>query len=117
MPPDEGGGMEINMNAGFGISQWTPARDYFSWADENNYDPYDIDVQLERINLEVTGEIYQWQGFRNTANMTFEQFTQSDKTPEELAEIYLDCYERPKSKESKTDRQSQAREWYDYFNN
>lgn len=107
---------ENNMNGGFGISQWTPASDYFKWADDNEYNAYDIDVQLERINLEVTGEIYQWQGFRNEANMTFQEFTQSNKTPEELAGIYMDCYERPESNESKPDRQKQARDWYDYFN-
>ncbi len=62
-------------SAAYGLSQWNPSDDYFSWAEKNGLDPDDIDVQLNRILSEVDGTIYQWQGFRHEANMSFEDYT------------------------------------------
>jgi len=108
---------EDNMNVGFGLVQWTPASRYFNWAEEERLEPYSIDAQLARIQLEVQGggEPGTWQSFRHDAGMSFQEFTQSDKSPEELAEIFLYCYERPIDK-PQPKRAEQAKEWYDYFN-
>lgn len=115
--PGKWQGKEGNMNLGFGLCQWSSARDYFLWAEENNLDPYSIDTQIIRLQLEVEGEIYQWQSFRNEANISFKDFTQSEMDPKKLAEIYMDCYERPKSNVSREDRRKQADDWYKFFNN
>ena len=88
---------ENNMNVGFGLVQWTPAGNYFDWAEENGLDPYDIDTQLSRILLEAKGEIYQWQSFRHDADMSFDEFTRSAKSPEELAEIFCIVMNVPKT--------------------
>ena len=102
-----------SMNAGFGLTQWSPASKYFEWAEKEGLDPYDIDTQLKRLILESKGEIQQWITTANTAHMTFDEFAHSDKPPGELAIIFIYGYERPKSAEStKNDRSSQAEHWY-----
>jgi hypothetical protein len=120
---------EGNMNGGFGLVQWSPATKLFDWADTNNLDPYDIDTQLNRLLLEAKGDIDEWQSWRTNENenfkelfgtnyrMTFSEFTQSTKSLEELAAVFMLNYERPgdKSKEKQAERGSNARKWYNYF--
>lgn len=103
-------------SAAVGLSQWNPSKDYLNWAEDNGLDPFDIDVQLNRILLEADGTIHHWQGFRHEANMSFEDYTRSEKSVEYLAEVYLMCYERPKNpKELVQDRADSAKEWSDFF--
>ena len=104
-------------SAAFGISQWNPADKYFEWAEKAGLDPYDIDVQLSRILLEVEhDQIKHWQGWRHEANMSFEDYTHSNEPVEYLAEIYLRCYERPGDPDSEVlNRAKAARYWSDYF--
>ncbi len=90
--------------------QWTPSEKYFDWAEQNNLDPYDIDTQLARIQDEVVGNVDQWIATCHSSNMSFEEFIKSDKSPEELAEIFLRCYERPENKIQPI-RGEQAADW------
>lgn len=103
-------------SAAVGLSQWNPSKDYLKWAKDNGLDPFDIDVQLNRILLEADGTIHHWQGFRHEANMSFEDYTRSKKSVEYLSEIYLRCYERPEITEKKiTERANAAIEWSNFF--
>jgi LysM repeat protein len=112
---------EGNMKGGYGLVQWTPSEgqdvaDYFKWAEANKLDPYDVDTQLARIQYEVENN-KQWQGFRTEYNMSFKEFTQSDKSVEVLASIFMLSYERPddKSEEAQRERGNQAEDWLEYF--
>jgi RHS repeat-associated protein len=100
-------------HGGFGLVQWTPAKKYFDWAEENKLDPYDIDSQLKRIIYEVENNV-QWQSFRNEYEMTFKEFITSTKSPDELANVFLVSYERPRD-QPQPKRGEQAISWYDFL--
>lgn len=100
-----------NMNGGYGLVQWTPASKYINWAKNSGLDYKDVISQCKRILWEVDTN----QQFIHKT-MTFRQFTQSRKTPEELADIFIRNYERPKNPNQPA-RQVQARYWYDFFIN
>ncbi len=108
-------------NAGFGLTQWTPATKLIDWAECEGLDPFDIDTQLYRILQEVNigvMEYYQWNPNLCDPKMTFYEFTQSTQSPEELAEIFMRCYERPDLKLSHLEeRRNNAAYWYSYFEN
>lgn len=109
------------MGHGFGLVQWTPATKLFNWAKEEGLDPYDIDTQLYRILLEVVHEkpeFAQWNSTNHDSGMTFYEFTQSTESPEELAEIFMWCYEQPNPELNHLEvRRYNAAYWYNYFNN
>jgi len=107
--------MTNNMNAGYGLVQWTPASKYIDKL-PNGAQRDDIDRQLQRIVEEVETNIdTAWQAFRHTPQMTFSEFTKSnDKSVEVLAEYFLRCYERPQNVAEKvTTRQNHAKKWRD----
>ena len=100
----------------FGISQWHPPEVLFDWAENEGLDAYDIDVQLNRILLEADGEINFWLMSRHKAGMTFEDYTQSDKPVEYLAEVYLNCYEHPENAAKYVEERAKAAsDWSDFF--
>lgn len=98
----------VNYNMGYGLVQWTPATKYIDWAGVNYNSG---NRQVERILWEVENE-EQW---LNKENMTFYEFTQSNKTPYELAMIFLRCYERP-SDLNQPQRGTNANYWYEFLN-
>ncbi len=60
------------------------------------------------------GNVDQWIAACHSSNMSFEEFIKSDKSPEELAEIFLRCYERPENKIQPI-RGEQAADWKEIF--
>ncbi|EOH8750220.1 phage tail tip lysozyme [Enterococcus faecalis] len=100
-----------NMNGGYGLVQWTPASKYINWAQSNGLVYQNVISQCNRLEWEVTNN----EQFYNP-DMSFFQFTQSTLTPEELADIFIKCYERPRNPNQPI-RQVQARYWYNQFNN
>lgn len=49
-------------------------------------------------------------------NMSYDDFKNSDESPEYLSDVFLDTYERPADPEAtRKDRQEAARFWYDYL--
>ncbi len=106
-----------NKNAGYGLAQWSPAEDFFAWAEKNGLDPEDIDTQLEYMHLEEFGMVHRWQASRHEKEISFEKFIQSDMPETELAKIFMLCYERPKDKSEKNqnDRAVQAEDWKEIF--
>ena len=109
------------MQHGFGLTQWTPATKLFNWAEREGLDPFDIDTQLYRILQEANigvMEYYQWNPNLCDPKMTFYEFTQSTQSPEELAEIFMRCYEMPDLNLSHLEeRRNNAAYWYSYFGN
>ena len=104
-----------NTNGGFGLVQWTPATKYFTWCEDNNLSPTDIDANLQRILYEVENRL-QW--IPTAAHdMTFQEFTQSAAAVETLAKAFLLNYERPgdQSESVQEYRAELARYWYDYL--
>ena len=132
-------GGKVSIYVGFGLTQWTSTRDkphddpFFAWADQNKLDPTDIDAQLQRLLLEVSGDIYQWQSWRakdagkESSNVSFVDFSQStafdtkDLTAKEIVErlavIFLLNYERPSDKSDavQNERKRNATKWFDYL--
>lgn len=95
---------------GYGLVQWTPFNKYTVWARDNGYNYADINAQLDRILYEVANNIQWFGGVSDT--MTFQQFTQSTDTPENLAYAFISTYEHP-ADPNQPDRQTQARYWWD----
>lgn len=98
---------------GYGLVQWTPystLADYLSnWQDNG-------DGQCGQINNELQlSTPVQWipaHGY----TLTGMQFTQSTLPPDDLAEMFLYCYERPADPASTAAlRRSQALDWYTYI--
>lgn len=84
-----------NLSGGFGLVQWTPATKFINWCHSTFGADADItngDYQIARILWEVENG-QQWGG--SPTGMSFREFTQSTKTPYELAVEFLLAYERP----------------------
>lgn len=100
-----------NMSGGYGLVQWTPATKYIDWAKSNGLVYQDVISQCKRLQWEVANN----QQFAHPS-MTFKQFTQSQQTPEVLADIFIRYYERPYNPNQPT-RQTQARYWFNLLKN
>ena len=98
---------------GFGLVQWTPQSKLTDWTTLEGLNPNDIDVQIQRILVEVdlTSD-EQWVTGNHNSGMTFKEFTQSTESAEKLAEIFLYCYEQPTVMPQPA-RSKQARKWKD----
>lgn len=99
-----------NTAGGFGLVQWTPSTVYTDWASANGYGSDHVNGEKQRILYELANNV-QWIS-TSSYPMTFQQFTQSTDTPENLAYAWLYDYERPASLDQPS-RQTQARYWYD----
>ncbi|MBK0348284.1 LysM peptidoglycan-binding domain-containing protein [Aerococcaceae bacterium zg-ZJ1578] len=104
---------EMSGGGGYGLVQWTPGTKLMYWANEHNLDYRSIYTQLKRIEYEIEQGIQ----FGHT-QMTFKQFTMLRETPEVMAQIFCDHYERPNANYKKLyERQVSARKWYNKFYN
>lgn len=98
---------------GYGLTQWTPARKYITWADENGLDYKNGDNQMARIQYERENNL-QW-STDNILHYTWDDYVNSHETPEILARVFVWAYERPENPDIPL-RQEKARFWYNYFN-
>ena len=103
---------EGNMSVGFGLVQWTPASKYIDWATSLGLDYYNMNSELLRILYEVENNV-QWIA-TSDYNFSFQEFTQSNESPEYLAEAFIHNYERPANPDQ-PQRATQARYWYDHL--
>lgn len=101
-----------NTSGGYGLVQWTPARNYLDWATLNGYDIEDGNAQLLWID-EVTGSFGQWIPTQ-LYPMSFEEFKKSTQTPQYLASAFLKNFERA-GVEVEEERRSHALEWFEYL--
>lgn len=102
-----------NKIGGFGLVQWTPATKLTEWLDKNGYKHDDLEGQCNRIiwELENGKQFYKTETF----SISFLEFKTSEQTPEYLAEVFLNNYERPSNRNQPL-RSKNARKWFDYFN-
>lgn len=105
-------GYKENLKLGYGLVQWTPATKYFEWADAAKLERSNIKSQLDRILFELAQGL---QFYSSSAyKMTFKEYVKSTETPEKLAYVFLNNYERPGDR-NQPHRQTYARAWYSYF--
>lgn len=108
---------EGNTAGGFGLVQWTPATKFINWCYSTFGENADItngDYQISRILWEVRNA-QEWGG--SPSGMSFQQFTQSQKTPYDLAVEFLLAYERPADMGPSVQayRGSIGNDWWEYF--
>lgn len=90
--------------------QWTPYTKFSDWAGNGwgtNYTK-----QLDRIQYELENGL-QWIPVPQDGNMSFQQYTQSTRTPGDLAMIFERGYERGTPLEET--RRANANKWYEYL--
>ena len=97
-----------NMSGGYGLVQWTPATNLFDWAKAQHRDHKTVSTQCARIKYEADHRL---QFFKT--GTTFWDWLKSDGTPEQKADDFIRCYERPKTLDTLPERQGFARNWYD----
>lgn len=138
---------DIRGNQGYGIVQITPATHFVNWMngrpikfdvvdkeqkkDENNaLDAMTVDNPKGLLDKELEFLIYscetkdynerRWYSttdYGSTREMTYEEYTSSNLTPEELALIFHGSFERSDDTEAmRQERVQAASDWYDYFN-
>lgn len=97
---------ENNDLNGFGLTQWTKAKDkILQYAYDKAKQIDDLDMQLMRITEEMSGQHDQW-----FSSMSGYQYSQSTKDVGALVEIFCKGYERPKSPDYKA-RKNHASHW------
>jgi hypothetical protein len=97
-----------NMSGGYGLVQWTPASSYIDWAKAQGRDYKTVSTQCARIKYEADHGL---QFFKT--GTTFWNWLRSDGTPEQKADDFIRCYERPQSLDTLPERQGFAGNWYD----
>lgn len=97
---------------GYGLTQWTPGSKMITWADENGLDYQLGDTQMARIRYESENNL-QW-STNNWLHMTWDDFIHSDRSPADLARVFVWAYEVPLSPNVPL-RQQQAEYWYTYL--
>lgn len=114
---------EGNRSGGYGLTQWTPCgTKYLDWCDSQGLIYHEMESNIARINYEVENGL-QWVRRGTFDDMTFRQFKTSDKTPYELAKVFVACYEIPQSwidggesrEQVYKQRGEQANYWYEYL--
>ena len=114
------------VGPGYGLVQWDPASKWLEWAAANNYTASSLFGQLHKILNEVENDgigvwndsIHQWQKFRVDPEISFKNFTQSNKSVNDLSTIFLKCYERPKDQSASviSYRENLCTNWLNYIN-
>lgn len=105
---------------GYGLVQWTPYTKFTDWCSINDYDIANIDSALKRIEAEVTAsdtpgwsDLDQWVA-TSDYNISFREFTTSNRDAYWLACAFLRNYERP-ARLDYTGRGNQAQKWYEFL--
>lgn len=111
-----------SLSLGFGVSQWTPATKYLDWAKGYgftwgnggyNKTPEEwLNNQCLRIQWESENE-KQWKQSSNYP-ISFKSYTQSNKSPEYQAYVWLNNYEQPRDR-NQPQRKRNARYWFNLF--
>ena len=97
---------------GYGLTQWTPANKYITWADANMLDYKNGDNQMARIQYERENNL-QW-STDNILHYSWDDYVVSHESPETLARVFVWAYERPSDPDIPL-RQANARYWYNFF--
>lgn len=99
----------VGIGPAYGLVQWDPFSKYINWVGNN---PNYMDNNLRRIIWEKDNN-EQWIA-TVLYPISFEEFTKSNDTPENLASAWLKNYERA-GVEVELIRRNNARSWYEYL--
>lgn len=97
-------------SGGYGLVQWTPYTNYADWAGDNWQN--NGNLECERIQYEFSNGLQYYP--TNDYPMTAAEFMVSQESPEYLAQVFLNNYERPADRDQ-PQRSEQARYWFDFF--
>lgn len=109
--------LTVNLERGYGLTQWTPATKLIDWCAAEGLNFSDGDAQLERIDYEMMHDL-QW--FRNPKApikdppMTFLEWSISEKPVSRLANYFLWYYEHP-AQTIQPQRAENAAKWYRFI--
>jgi hypothetical protein len=103
---------EGNMDGGFGLVQWTPARDFIAWCESEGLPYANGDTQCDRFEFELENHLQYYPTTRFPE--TFAQFKESTKSPYYLGQAFCANYERPKAPDLDA-RGKQSEFWYEYI--
>lgn len=98
------------FRGGYGLVQWTPYTNYSDWAGDNWQN--NGNLECERIIYEFKNGLQYYP--TSDYPMTASEFMVSTETPEYLAQVFLNNYERPADR-NQPQRSAQAREWFDFL--
>lgn len=84
-----------NMSGGYSLTQWTPATKYLDWCSGTYNDPSEMDAALARIVYEKDNGIQFYPS--KSYDLTFSEFSVSEREPSWLAEAFVMNYEKPAS--------------------
>lgn len=109
------------FGGGYGLTQWTPYSKYTNWCANKGLNYWDINSQLQRIEAELAASEVggwsdedQWITVSEYDDITFKEFTTSEKDVEWLALAFCDSYERAGSPDY-TARKENATYWYNFL--
>jgi surface antigen len=114
----------LGYDIGYGLVQWTNYDKYTDWCTKNKLNYWEIDSQLKRIEYEAANN-FQWSTSYYDSEITFKEFTLSNKSAYELAYAFVCCYERPGSiiygdaesrAATKKERGDNANKWLTFLN-
>lgn len=80
-----------NMQRGFGLVQWTPAKIFHDWAKQSGQKVDSIDAQLSAVNGDVLKHWIPTSDYQ----LSYETFKKSTMNPYHLANAFLLNFERP----------------------
>ena len=110
-----------NPNNAYGLVQWKGlssaqpiTNQIVSYAIRYGYQWYDGEIQLRRLTWEFENK-QKWIAYTiDGIKWTFDRYAYANESPEQLAEIWLRCYERTSTK-SLPARKNNANYWYQFF--
>lgn len=108
---------ETNVNAddkGYGLVQWTPARDYIAWCNSRGLSKGEPSTAVKRFMYEAENGLQYYKTSRYPEPSTFYNFMRSSLDPNYLGRAFLYNYERPAEPDAVT-RGRQADYWYTYI--
>lgn len=106
-----------NANAddkGFGLVQWTPARDFIAWCTANRLPQDQPTTAAKRFDYEAANGLQYYPTKAYPQPSTFYNFMRSSLPADELGKAFLYNYERPQTPDPAT-RGKQAAYWYEYL--
>lgn len=105
---------EGNIHDGLGLVQWTPASLLLDYADERGVEPLAMDTQLQYLVYECMNELQYIPTSAYPKPASFNDFKNSNDSPDFLAMAFVHNYERPATT-NQPQRGEQALVWYDFL--
>lgn len=105
--------LTVNYDAGYGLFQWTKARYYIQWCNENGMPPGTLMTAFRRIEYELRNHL-QYYPTKDYPE-TFQEFLTSTKPVPYLTRAFVRNYERPSAFNDEK-RTKYALNWYEFLN-